>query len=252
VTQRKPNASARALSRKKTRMVGQAAHRFVRDHRLLKAPLGWISMRVGLAPADSLLRRLLGSSRAFIRGDLEASEVNRVLSAFEAGRLRYWLAGGWGVDALIGVQSRAHDDLDIVLERFEQMEPVARRLMAALGYSFVDSHRDDAFTLPLTSTFDDGEGHRVQLVSLAWRWLAAELGLPAPDESDEAIPAALVEAVSAEGAVEGRRVPCVSVRTQRFLHADHPSAHAPSGKKHRGDMDALQRAYPEPRSGRAP
>lgn len=31
--------------------------------------------------------------------------------------MRVWLDGGWGVDALLGRQTRPHDDMDIVIEQ---------------------------------------------------------------------------------------------------------------------------------------
>jgi lincosamide nucleotidyltransferase A/C/D/E len=235
--------SGRAWYLKAMRRLAQGGHHFVRNHRSLEWPLGWFSMRVGFAP-ESSLGRLLGSWRAYIRGEMDASEVHRVLEALDAADLRFWLAGGWGVDALIGVQSRTHDDLDIVLEDFEAMEPDARKVMESLGYAMVESHRDEDFPLPRCSTFDDGEGHRVQLVSLAWRSLAAELGLPAPAEGDGPLSPALVEVGLAEGTVEGRCVPCVSIKVQQFLSDRYVGDVTP---KHRRDFETLKRANPEPR-----
>ena len=39
-----------------------------------------------------------------------------VLDALARAGIRVWLDGGWGVDALLGEQTRVHDDLDIVVE----------------------------------------------------------------------------------------------------------------------------------------
>src|SRR4051794_21469752 len=39
------------------------------------------------------------------------------LGVLEAAGVRCWLAGGWGVDALVGRQTRVHRDLDLVLDR---------------------------------------------------------------------------------------------------------------------------------------
>ena len=40
-------------------------------------------------------------------------EVLAVLQALNASGCRYWLEGGWGVDALAGRQTRTHRDVDI-------------------------------------------------------------------------------------------------------------------------------------------
>jgi lincosamide nucleotidyltransferase A/C/D/E len=49
-------------------------------------------------------------------GGMALAEVMRVLRALEAAGVRYWLEGGWGVDALAGRQTRPHRDLDIDLD----------------------------------------------------------------------------------------------------------------------------------------
>jgi len=50
-----------------------------------------------------------------------------------------WIDGGWGVDALLGHQTRLHDDLDIALRHSDV--PVLRKLLEARGYHNVP--RDD-------------------------------------------------------------------------------------------------------------
>ena len=41
---------------------------------------------------------------------MEAIEVLRVLDALEVAGVRASLTGGWGIDALLGRQTRAHGD----------------------------------------------------------------------------------------------------------------------------------------------
>ena len=48
---------------------------------------------------------------------MEVRDVLEILGALTRAEVRWWLAGGWGVDALAGVQTRRHKDLDLVLER---------------------------------------------------------------------------------------------------------------------------------------
>ena len=52
----------------------------------------------------------------------EQDEVLPILGALEATGTRLWVAGGWGVDAFVGRQTRAHRDLDLILDaqRFEE------------------------------------------------------------------------------------------------------------------------------------
>ena len=43
-----------------------------------------------------------------------------------------WIDGGWGVDALLGEQTRPHEDLDIAIQQKDV--PVLRHLLQARGY----------------------------------------------------------------------------------------------------------------------
>jgi lincosamide nucleotidyltransferase A/C/D/E len=46
---------------------------------------------------------------------MPAREVVRIFDLLEAQGLQVWLDGGWGVDALVGTQTRKHDDLDVAV-----------------------------------------------------------------------------------------------------------------------------------------
>lgn len=45
---------------------------------------------------------------------LTAEQAVELCEALEGVRVRYWLIGGWGVDALLGRETRSHKDLDIL------------------------------------------------------------------------------------------------------------------------------------------
>jgi lincosamide nucleotidyltransferase A/C/D/E len=46
----------------------------------------------------------------------EADEVLAILDQLRAGGCRVWVAGGWGVDVLVGRQTRPHRDLDLAID----------------------------------------------------------------------------------------------------------------------------------------
>lgn len=60
------------------------------------------------------------------------------MRSFDAAGLSFWLDGGWGVDLLLGEQSRDHSDMDvvIVLEQF----PAVCSALEALGFEVVEDH----------------------------------------------------------------------------------------------------------------
>lgn len=49
--------------------------------------------------------------------------------------IKIWIDGGWGVDALLGKQTRSHRDLDIAIQ--EKDVPKLRELLGAHGYKQV-------------------------------------------------------------------------------------------------------------------
>ena len=51
---------------------------------------------------------------------MDASELVRLLDVLEQNGVTVWLDGGWGVDALLGEQTREHDDVDLVVPRDDQ------------------------------------------------------------------------------------------------------------------------------------
>jgi lincosamide nucleotidyltransferase A/C/D/E len=63
---------------------------------------------------------------------MDARDVLEIVGALSRADVRWWLAGGWGVDALAGRQTRRHKDLDLVVERSE-LEP-AQAALRRIGF----------------------------------------------------------------------------------------------------------------------
>src|SRR4051812_50057019 len=65
---------------------------------------------------------------------MPAEHAAAVLARLEASGVDVWLEGGWGIDALLGRQTREHDDLDVIvpLDRLAELEEALR----GLGYRF--------------------------------------------------------------------------------------------------------------------
>jgi lincosamide nucleotidyltransferase A/C/D/E len=62
-----------------------------------------------------------------------AEDVIELYSALRAERVRLWVDGGWGIDALLGRQSRLHKDFDAVAA-FEDL-PALTRLLDSCGFA---------------------------------------------------------------------------------------------------------------------
>ena len=134
-------------------------------------------------------------------------EVLRVLDALEAGGVACWVLGGWGVDALVGRQTRDHRDLDVAVDAAQLDQglvtvhalgytvetdwlPVRVELVAAAGW--VDVH-------PVVF---DSSGHGVQagLDGVTFDYAAKDLQ---------------------HGVLGGRTVSCISAAHQIRVHSGY-------------------------------
>jgi len=140
---------------------------------------------------------------------VQLSDVLAVTQPLAAAGLRHWVAGGWGVDALIGRQTRPHRDLDLAVDAASLDE--TRRLLAPLGY------RAETDWLPI----------RVELAADRERWVdlhpvvfgADGQGRQAgPDGTHFAYPARDL----VTGSLDGHRLPCLSARLQIAFHSGYP------------------------------
>jgi lincosamide nucleotidyltransferase A/C/D/E len=48
---------------------------------------------------------------------VNAYDVLDILDRLDVAGIEWWVDGGWGVDALLGAETRPHDDLDLVVRR---------------------------------------------------------------------------------------------------------------------------------------
>jgi lincosamide nucleotidyltransferase A/C/D/E len=68
-----------------------------------------------------------------------AEDVLDLYNLFERNGIITWIDGGWGVDALLGKQTRSHKDLDIAINHKDKQQLL--RLLQERGYK--DVPRDD-------------------------------------------------------------------------------------------------------------
>ena len=131
-----------------------------------------------------------------------------MLQALQAAGVRYWLAGGWGVDALVGHESREHRDLDLAVDAttFDK----ACRALLLLGFT------PETDWLPVRLEFANGPGGWVDLHPIVF------------DDSGDGVQQGLDGqsfAYPAEdltmGSIQGHAVPCISVRLQRAFHSGY-------------------------------
>lgn len=91
---------------------------------------------------------------------MTAADVHDVIALIQGDGIPLWVDGGWGVDALVGWQTRDHGDLDLAL-RISDV-PRVQRLLTGYGY---EVFRDE---LPTRLELRDTRGHRVDLHPLTF------------------------------------------------------------------------------------
>ncbi len=82
---------------------------------------------------------------------MEANDVLKLYNLFKKNGIDVWIDGGWGIDALLGKQTRPHKDLDIAI--YHKDKPTLRKLLEERGYK--DVVRDD--TSDWNFVLGDGE-----------------------------------------------------------------------------------------------
>jgi lincosamide nucleotidyltransferase A/C/D/E len=94
-----------------------------------------------------------------VQPEMTATDVVSIIRLLEQNDIEVYVDGGWGVDALLGEQTRKHNDLDIALPH--KHVPKLRELLATRGYN--DVPRDD--TRDCNFVLGDAEGHQVDVHS---------------------------------------------------------------------------------------
>ena len=133
------------------------------------------------------------------------ADVVEVLDWLDEGEVAVWLMGGWGVDALVGEQTREHEDLDLIV-RDDEVSRMSDVLYphgfllsrgAQGGFNLRDE-RDRLVDVHPVRFDDRGNGHF---------------------EQDRGSFEYRAGAFAAAGTIAGRRFACLSAEAQMTDHA---------------------------------
>lgn len=139
-------------------------------------------------------------------------QVIALQERFERAGLSVWIGGGWGIDALLGEQTREHRDLDL-LHRAEQ-EPRLVELLAGLGYAETVDWRPVRFVMERT------DGLEIDLHPLVFK----EDGSAEQASLETGKPFHYPASAFTTGTIEGVAVPCLSVEQQVHFHQGYDPA----------------------------
>jgi lincosamide nucleotidyltransferase A/C/D/E len=156
--------------------------------------------------------------------EMTSSAVVELLNSLDTAGIPLWLDGGWGVDALLGRQTRPHKVLDIIVAVADV--PNLQKILKSRGFAIKEGVPPSAFVLANGKGLEvdvhavtfDSEGNGVHNMAGGKDWV-----FPA-------------EAFAGWGVVEGGSVRCLSPTTQVLCHAQ---GYAPTEKDLR-DMELLR------------
>ena len=130
---------------------------------------------------------------------VEAKDVVDLVQLFKHEGIDVWLVGGWGVDALLGEQTRPHEDVDIVIE--EKNVPKSRKLLKEKG--FKDVERDD--TSAWNFVLGDSKSHKIDVHAIVFDEIGN--GTYGPAGKGIMFP---VASLTGNGTINGHPVKCIS------------------------------------------
>jgi lincosamide nucleotidyltransferase A/C/D/E len=159
-------------------------------------------------------------------------QVIQVLDRLEASGVTVWLDGGWGVDALLGEQTRPHEDLDLAIARGDC--PPAHKALAALGFRHAPEVEPG---LPARLVLRASDGGQVEFHPLVidadgngWQEL--------PNGGWGLYP---VDGLRGRGEIAGRPVRCITPELQLRHHLGYRLK-----DRDRHDLRRLARRFPLP------
>jgi lincosamide nucleotidyltransferase A/C/D/E len=147
-----------------------------------------------------------------------AEDAVRIYRRLAGNGIQVWLTGGWGIDALLEVQTRPHKDLDVIMLLDDVLR--MRALLGRDGFGLKELWSEnlwvaDGSGLKTATAFvlEDGEGREVDVHAMRL------------DEQGNGIPAWASEGLilgryhlGAVGLIDGQAVRCITPEMQLLCH----------------------------------
>jgi lincosamide nucleotidyltransferase A/C/D/E len=170
---------------------------------------------IAASPLSPLLRSRLVQRLKRKLVKIPPELVPQVMRRLEEAGIEAWLAGGWGIDALLGLQTRPHLDMDIAFLDEGDADSRAVEALRPLGFHFIRREANPGRWLSARVVLSDDAGHLLELlpVALCEGQVAVRVG-------DDTLTFAAREAF-ASGTVDGDAVRCLSAALQAALHHDY-------------------------------
>jgi lincosamide nucleotidyltransferase A/C/D/E len=155
---------------------------------------------------------------------LPAEDAAALCRQLDEHGIRFWVMGGWGVDALLQRQTRPHKDLDILVLLGDL--PKLRRLFAEHGFTLKRiwqesrSLGEEADSWPSAFVAADTQGREIDAHVI-------DIGPDGRIVQHYDDPWPLPDSIAGQGSIAGTDVTCVSKETQLAMHTGYalPDGH---------------------------
>jgi lincosamide nucleotidyltransferase A/C/D/E len=168
---------------------------------IVKSPIGWLVRR---SPVQRIKYRIIYTP---------AWRVLAILDLLAAAGVQAWVAGGWGVDALLGRQTRRHCDIDLVISDDGPSYQEVAQILAREGFRFASTQYTPGIPIPWCHIWRHDAGHKVEVLPVP---------LHEPPFATGGDHVGGVGPAFAEGSIDGRPVPCLAAELQLLLHNGYP------------------------------
>ncbi len=137
--------------------------------------------------------------------EMNAFDVIEIVNLLNQNNIEIIVDGGWGVDALLGRQTRTHQDLDVAV--MHKDVPKIRALLGARGYQEIP--RDDSWECNFV--LGDSQGHLFDLHSCTFDDVGNNVfGVKYPYDS-----------LSGKGFINGFPIRCISAEWMVKFHTGY-------------------------------
>jgi lincosamide nucleotidyltransferase A/C/D/E len=137
--------------------------------------------------------------------EMNANDVIEFVQLLDENAIEVFIDGGWGVDALLGEQTRPHADLDIAIQHKDV--PKMRALLEARDYK--DVPRDD--TWECNFVLGDDQGHQIDIHSYTFDAEGKNIyGVAYP-----------IDSLTGTGSINGQPVKCIAPEWMVKFHTGY-------------------------------
>lgn len=170
---------------------------------------------------------------------ISAKDAIKIYKLLSKNGIQIWITGGWGIDALLGKQTRPHKDLDVIMFRDDIFQMCD--LLSHEGYNKMELWSENLWTIDINGNkiatafyLKDPEGREFDAHAI----ILDENGNGVPVWEDDRNFVYKEQDLAGKGLISGFSVNCVSPEMQMFCHSGYDLP-----DKQKPDLELLHKKF---------